>query len=721
MTTLVRLRRRTVGLGLGLALGLTGSTQAQNCTTNNFCSSTPNSTGSPAIMSSNGDCVVPNNNFTLLAGPVPDQFGVFFYSDSQTAGGAGVPFGNGLKCVAAAGSQVYRLPVVQAVGGMLAYTVDFTNPPAAAGTITAGSTWYFQAWFRDPAGGGSFFNLSDGLGATFRDSFQQYNILNIIIDDVGIEFLRIYDDQNKYDGDNPLNILEDPTGANLYPWTPFISELASKGIRFNQFHVNPTCSTTRAAMYTGRYAFRNGVGSLISPDRVGTLAEFGIGPGNDEWVIAQVVESAGYRSGFLGKWHLALTTPETALGGLPGYGWAHALNFGAWDEAWITHANLEGPPTPPAVHVPGVSGSNNAADDVIPGYYNYYTFATFGSDPSFTQVLNHVYATERERELTLELVDLYALNYPGQPWFITSSFNAAHSPYGDFPDTSQLTTTEYWPAVTPYGLIIPGGSGTMDGWTGYCALIEALDSRLQALFDSMGGLDAVLEDTMVFVMGENGSPPPTLSFAITHHGKDLGSVYPFIIQPGNNHFKHEPYEQGTKVPLLVAGPLVANPGRVSNAPIDGVDVHATFADLAGATITDVVTDGRAQDGRSFRGIIEDTLSDAQHIDTVRDFCFVERFSPNGDPRTITPPISNLRSRRRGYMGRTANGWFKLIRHLRDSGLEEDELYQLYDTQVPSLAGEVDTSELTDLMGIPAYVADYTAMVTAMEALLATEP
>ncbi len=116
-----------------------------------------------------------------------------------------------------------------------------------------------------------------------------------------------------------------------------------------------------------------------------------------------------------------------------------------------------------------------------------------------------------------------------------------------------------------------------------------------------------------------------------------------------------------------------------------------------------------------------SLSDAQHIDTVRDFCFVERFSPNGDPRTITPPISNLRSRRRGYMGRTANGWFKLIRHLRDSGLEDDEIYQLYNTQVPSIAGEVDTSELTNLMGMPAYVADYTAMVTAMEALLATEP
>ena len=37
----------------------------------------------------------------------------------------------------------------------------------AATQITAGSTWNFSAWFRDPAAGGAFFNLSDGLEVTF--------------------------------------------------------------------------------------------------------------------------------------------------------------------------------------------------------------------------------------------------------------------------------------------------------------------------------------------------------------------------------------------------------------------------------------------------------------------------------------------------------------------------------------------------------------------------
>jgi hypothetical protein len=41
---------------------------------------------------------------------------------------------------------------------------DFTG---AASTITPFTVWNFQAWFRDPAAGGSSFNLSDGLEILF--------------------------------------------------------------------------------------------------------------------------------------------------------------------------------------------------------------------------------------------------------------------------------------------------------------------------------------------------------------------------------------------------------------------------------------------------------------------------------------------------------------------------------------------------------------------------
>ena len=48
------------------------------------------------------------------------------------------------------------------------YSVDFTDPPNPVGQITPGSTWNFQAIFRDTAGGGALFDLSDGLEVSFQ-------------------------------------------------------------------------------------------------------------------------------------------------------------------------------------------------------------------------------------------------------------------------------------------------------------------------------------------------------------------------------------------------------------------------------------------------------------------------------------------------------------------------------------------------------------------------
>ena len=36
-----------------------------------------------------------------------------------------------------------------------------------AGGVNLGDRKYYQFWYRDPAGGGAGFNLSDGLSATF--------------------------------------------------------------------------------------------------------------------------------------------------------------------------------------------------------------------------------------------------------------------------------------------------------------------------------------------------------------------------------------------------------------------------------------------------------------------------------------------------------------------------------------------------------------------------
>jgi len=127
----------------------------------NYCLAVSNSTGSPASISAGGSTSIAANTFLLRAQPVPVQPGLFFYGPQQTQ----VPFGNGFRCIA---GMLFRLDVENASAtGVLEHLVDFTDPPSLAGQIASGSTWNFQAWYRDPTVGPSFFNLSDGLSVTF--------------------------------------------------------------------------------------------------------------------------------------------------------------------------------------------------------------------------------------------------------------------------------------------------------------------------------------------------------------------------------------------------------------------------------------------------------------------------------------------------------------------------------------------------------------------------
>ena len=73
--------------------------------------------------------------------------------------------------------------------------------------------------------------------------------------------------------------------------TPNLDRLRAESIRLTDFHVDPTCSPTRAALMTGRYSTRTGVWhtirgrSLMHPDEV---------------TLAEVFAEAGYRTGMVG-------------------------------------------------------------------------------------------------------------------------------------------------------------------------------------------------------------------------------------------------------------------------------------------------------------------------------------------------------------------------------------------------------------------------------------
>ncbi|MCE9595336.1 MAG: hypothetical protein K8S98_14210 [Planctomycetes bacterium] len=128
----------------------------------NYCTSTVNSTGSAATARASGYASFVANDLNLIADHVPANKPAMFMT-SQTQ--AQIPFGNGFQCV---GSPIKRVgaPTPASAGGVV--DVDFSIQASPwSSLIAVGSTWNFQCWFRDVAGGGSGFNFSDGLQVTF--------------------------------------------------------------------------------------------------------------------------------------------------------------------------------------------------------------------------------------------------------------------------------------------------------------------------------------------------------------------------------------------------------------------------------------------------------------------------------------------------------------------------------------------------------------------------
>jgi Matrixin len=131
-----------------------------------FCATSPNSVGSGAVMGYTGTPNLGPNNFGVSAfGLPPNQFGIFFYGSNSTAN----LFGDGVICVAGGASGILRLPAVQSdFVGDVSQQLDFNAIPFSSGpgTWTPGSQWFMQFWYRDPAAGGTGFNLSNGLDIT---------------------------------------------------------------------------------------------------------------------------------------------------------------------------------------------------------------------------------------------------------------------------------------------------------------------------------------------------------------------------------------------------------------------------------------------------------------------------------------------------------------------------------------------------------------------------
>lgn len=494
--------------------------------------------------------------------------------------------------------------------------------------------------------------------AAARPLEEPPNIVLILMDDVGTDFLALFDEINPYradlpyvhgeigQGDAPAN---GPGTSNLYVHAPHLEALAQDGVVFLNAYATPVCSPTRAALFTGNYSVRTGMGTIVESGAGGALKEFG-DPGFASPTLAELVRSVGYSDVLVGKWHLGRPGPDMSPdGSADALGWASIPERGKWSAWRCQFANLNSPTFPPP------QGN----------YYNYY----FNRDHlTHAEVLADPEGVRTEYATVVQLDEALAwCNQQTGPFLCVVGTSATHFPL-DAPPVELVSTAEYV-------------DGPTNAFTRHNAMLEALDTKIGDLVD---GLDPTLrENTLFVVLGDNGSALRVLQHArlVGMEGPaegsalELGETYDFLLDAVPARFKATVFEKGIRVPMIVSGAGVIDPGRVSHALVDAVDVFSTIAELAGAPAGDV-------HGISFVPVLQNVADYATH---ARQSTYAELFAPLGK----TGPGAVYTQRDVGAsLVIPGAGRYKIVRELG----EPDRLYKLQNPD-GSFADPFETIEL----------------------------
>jgi hypothetical protein len=131
----------------------------------NGCASSVNPSG--ANLTTSGSPSIGADTLVLLGSGMPDSSALYFQGTTQSGGGLGVPFGDGLRCVA---GTIVRLKTVTNVGGSSQYPQAGDPSVSVKGMILAPGIRTYQVWYRNAAAfcTASTFNLTNGVEVSWQ-------------------------------------------------------------------------------------------------------------------------------------------------------------------------------------------------------------------------------------------------------------------------------------------------------------------------------------------------------------------------------------------------------------------------------------------------------------------------------------------------------------------------------------------------------------------------
>ena len=411
------------------------------------------------------------------------------------------------------------------------------------------------------------------------------NIVVILFDDVGLSDFGCY-------------------GSPIA--TPAIDAIAARGLRYSSFHTTAMCSTTRAALMTGRNHHSVGMGCLANfdsgyPGYRGKIAR-------EACTLPEMLRPHGYNSYMVGKWHvtpLDETGPTGPHDGWPlGRGFDHFYGFmDAETDQYAPELVRDNTPiTPPGTYHTGYHLTEDLTDEAI------------------RYLGGHVAAR------------------PDKPFLLWLAYGACHAPH-QAPRDLILHYDEMfrdgWDAererrlarmiamgLVPEGTTLPPRNDFVQPWDSLDAEAKRLFTRLQGAYAAMLDhadrniarltqfLDAagLTDDTLILVLSDNGASQEGLGYGFVNAmgpynmrpetieekvariddigGPDTHSNFPLGWAMAANtplrRYKQNTHGGGIRDPLVVSWPsrLPAR-GEIRHQFAHAVDLVPTLLELIG--------------------------------------------------------------------------------------------------------------------------------------------
>jgi arylsulfatase A-like enzyme len=335
------------------------------------------------------------------------------------------------------------------------------------------------------------------------------NIVFVLADDLGWRDLGCY-------------------GSTFYE-TPHLDQLAAKGMRFTDAYAAcSVCSPTRASILSGKYPARLHLtdwlpGRVDRPDqklkRPAILDHLPL----EEVTLAEALREGGYRTGFIGKWH---------LGGPAFFPEKQGFDL-------------------------NVAGCQRGSP---PSYFSPYRIPTLADGPKGE------YLTDRLTDEALKFIE----GAKAKPFLLYLSHYAVHNP--------QQAKAELVAKYHAKAARLPSPTGPeflpeckqqarqIQNQPVYAAMVESVDESVGRVMQKLAEL-GLQGNTIVVFTSDNGG----LS---TAEGAPTSNL---PLRGGKGWH----YEGGVREPLIVRWPGVTQPGSTCRAPMISTDYYPTFLEMAG--------------------------------------------------------------------------------------------------------------------------------------------